>query len=739
MHVSRLLQFLSTLMTVLVGALMAAPPADWEKEFRKLPDAGRMKEAVKYLSAHAHHVGSPHDRANAEWILARLKEYGLNARIETFDVLFPTPVERAVELVKPRRFVASLKEPALPEDSTSAQQDEQLPSYNAYSVDGDVTAPLVYVNYGIPDDYEKLEEMGISVKGAVVIARYGASWRGIKPKVAAEHGAIGCLMYSDPHGDGYFQGDVYPRGPWRPPDGVQRGSVADMPVYPGDPLTPGVPATKEAKRLPLSDAKTITRIPVLPISYADAKPLLDALDGPVAPEQWRGSLPITYHIGPGPATVHVQVKCSWDLKTIYDVIATIDGSVYPDEWVIRGNHHDAWVFGAEDPLSGLAPLLEEARAFGQLLKEGWRPKRTIVYCAWDGEEEGLLGSTEWVEAHEAELRDRAVLYINSDANGRGYLGVGGSHSLEHFINNIARDITDPETGLTVWKRAQLRRIADAESSADRTTLRQRTDLRISALGSGSDYTAFVGHVGVASLNLGYGGEDGGGIYHSIYDSYSWYTRFSDTDFLYGKALAQTAGTAILRSADADLLPYRFTNFADVVRTYVEELQQMMNKKRESVAEKNQELEEGVYAAIADPREVSIPPAREDLPPFLDFAPVENALATLDRACQRYDKAAAKVELPVPEIVKQVNALLLKAERALTIEDGLPNRPWFKHQIYAPGAYTGYGVKTLPAVREAIELKHWKEANDQIPRVAAALEAEATILESASATIETTLR
>jgi N-acetylated-alpha-linked acidic dipeptidase len=735
MRVSHLLYSLSFLIVLLPGVVIASPPDDWEKEFRKLPDPERMKQTVKYLSAHAHHVGSPHDKTNAEWILARFKEYGLEARIETFDVLFPTPVERTVELVKPHRFVASLKEPALQEDPTSGQQDEQLPSYNAYSADGDVTAPLVYVNFGLPEDYDRLEEMGISAKGAMVIARYGGSWRGIKPKVAAEHGAIGCLIYSDPRGDGYFQGDVYPRGAWRPPDGVQRGSVADMPVYPGDPLTPGIPATKDAKRLPLSEARTITRIPVLPLSYADAKPLLEALGGPVAPDQWRGSLPITYHVGPGPAIVHLKVKCSWDLKTIYDVIARIEGSEYPDEWVIRGNHHDAWVFGAEDPLSGLAPLLEEARAFGQLLKQGWRPKRTIVVCAWDGEEEGLLGSTEWVEAHELELRDHAVLYINSDSNGRGYLGVSGSHSLEHFINEVARDIIDPETNLTVWKRVQLRRIADAESVDDRAMLRQHADLRISALGSGSDYTAFLGHVGVASLNLGYGGEGGGGIYHSIYDSYSWYTRFSDTNFLYGRTLAQTAGTALLRSADAEVLPYRFINFGDAVRLYVEELQQLLKKSRENTAEKNREIEEGVYAAIADPREVSIPPSREGLPPFLNFAPIENALVGLERACQRYDKAASRWKAATPEIVRKVNELLLKTERVLTTRDGLPGRPWFRHQIYAPGAYTGYGVKTLPAVREAIELKHWNEANDQIPRVATVLEAETAILDSASTTIE----
>ncbi|MBI3579247.1 MAG: M28 family peptidase, partial [Ignavibacteriales bacterium] len=528
---------------------------DWEGKFRSIPNAENQRQYMQRLSARPHHLGSAYDKDNAEWMLGKFKEWGLDAHIETFEVLFPTPKERAVELVAPTKFTAKLQEPAESVDPTSNQHGEQLPTYNAYSADGDVTAPLVYVNYGIPDDYEQLERLGISVKGAIVIARYGASWRGIKPKLAAEKGAVGCIIYSDPRDDGYYQGDVFPKGPYRNRDGVQRGSVMDMPLYPGDPLTPGIGATEHAKRLELKDVQTFTKIPVLPISYGDAQPLLAALTGPVAPDSWRGALGITYHIGPGPAKVHLKIKSNWDMKKIYDVIVKIPGSTYPDEWIIRGNHHDGWVNGAQDPTSGMVAVMEELRGFAELMKQGWKPKRTIIYGAWDAEEEGLLGSTEWVETHAEELKQKAVVYINSDSNGRGFLSVAGSHTLEKFANNIAKDIEDPEKKITVWKRSQLNRIFNARTPEDRTELRQRADLRIGALGSGSDYTAFLDHLGVASMNIGYGGEDGGGIYHSIYDDFYWYTTVADTDFSYGRMLAQTGGTMVIRLADVDVLPF----------------------------------------------------------------------------------------------------------------------------------------------------------------------------------------
>ena len=713
---------------------------DWETKFRAIPEPQNQRDYMQRLAARPHHVGSPYDKDNAEWMLAKFKEWGLDANIETFDVLFPTPRVRVVELVEPTKFTAKLQEPTLAIDPTSNQQNEQLPTYNAYSADGDVTAPLVYVNYGIPDDYEKLERMGVSVKGAIVIARYGNSWRGIKPKVAAEHGAVGCLIYSDPADDGYVQGDVFPLGAWRPRDGVQRGSVADMPLYPGDPLTPGVGATKDVKRLELKDAKTLTRIPVLPISYADAQPLLVALKGEVVPEGWRGSLAQTYHVGPGPAKVHLKVQSNWDIKPVYDVIVKIPGSTSPDEWIVRGNHHDAWVNGAEDPISGTVVLMEEARGLGTLLKQGWKPKRTIIYCVWDGEEPGLLGSTEWGEAHADELRQHAVAYINSDGNARGYLTMGGSHTLEAFINGVAHDIQDPEKKIPVWKRDQLKAIADAKTPEDRKQVRERADLRIDALGSGSDWTVFLDHLGIASLDLSYGDEDGGGIYHSIYDDFYWYTHFSDTDFSYGRALSQTAGTAAIRLADADLLPYNFTGFADTIHRYLDELQKLWQTKQDEAVERNKEIEEGVFTAIADPKKTSVPPPVLEVPPHLNFAPLQNASDALTHSAERYQKALEKVstngELAVsPAELQALNQKLMQSERKLTSPEGLPGRPWFQHLICAPGQYTGYDVKTIPGVREAIEQKKWKEADQEIVRAANALQAEATLVDSAAQELE----
>jgi N-acetylated-alpha-linked acidic dipeptidase len=709
----------------------------WEEKLRAIPSPENLRTYMQRLSAHPHHVGSPHDKDNADWIASKFKDFGLDTHIEQFDVLFPTPKERLVELVEGGpKFTAKLQEPALPQDPTSNQQSEQLPSYNAYSIDGDVTAPLVYVNYGIPEDYEQLERMGISVKGKIVIARYYHSWRGIKPKVAAEHGAVGCLIYSDPHEDGFVQGETFPAGPYRPLDGVQRGSVADMPFYPGDPLTPGVGATKDAKRLKMEEAATITKIPVLPISYADAQPLLAALTGRVAPEGWRGGLGITYHIGPGPAKVHLKVKSNWGIKPVYDVIGKIQGSTFPDEWVIRGNHHDGWVNGAEDPISGMVAVLEEARALGELVKSGWKPKRTIIYCAWDGEEPGLLGSTEWAEAHYDELRAHGVAYINSDSNGRGYLGIEGSHTLEKFSNDIAREISDPETKLSAWKRNWLHEIADTKAAEQREEIRKRPELRIPALGSGSDFTAFLQHDGVASLNIGFGGEDGGGIYHSIYDDFYWFTHFSDTDFVYGRALAQTGGTAVMRLADADLLPFEFGGFADTVQTYLKELKALSQKMQDDIRERNRQIDEGVFSATNDPKKPLIPPAVEAVPPHLNFAPLENAVDALTRSAAAYRKALEEanrnggVALAAASIA-EINKMLIDSERKLTNAEGLPNRPWFKHQLYAPGFYTGYAVKTVPAVREAIELKQWKQADEAIVVVAQILQDEVALINSAA--------
>jgi N-acetylated-alpha-linked acidic dipeptidase len=693
---------------------------DWEKKFRDgiVPD--NIRENMRRLSARPHHVGSPYDKDNAEWILAKFKAYGWDAHIETFSVLFPTPKERLVELVEPTKFTAKLQEPALSVDPTSNQTAEQLPTYNAYSIDGDVTAPLVYVNYGNREDYEELDRLGISVKGAIVIARYGGGWRGIKPKVAGEHGAIGCIIYSDPRGDGYYNGDDYPNGGWRPRFGVQRGSVMDT-DYPGDPLTPGVGATADAKRLPIKDAKTITKIPVLPISYSDATPLLSALQGPVAPAAWRGGLPITYHVGPGPAKVHLKVASNWDMKPIYDVIATLHGS-NDDQWVLRGNHFDAWVNGADDPISGQSALLEEARMLGELQRQGWKPKRRIIYCAWDGEEPGLLGSVEWVETHRDELQKHAVAYINSDSNERGFIDAGGTQDLESFISNVARDIQDPETKMTSFERAHLESIASAKNPDERKELRGRNNLVVNALGDGSDFTAFQDFAGISTLNVEYGGEDDGTQYHSIYDDFYWYTHFADTDFVYGRALAQTIGTAMMRLADADLIPVDYSPQAEAISKYETELEKILKDKQDEFTERNLELQEGVFKATNDPRRPTLPPPAEKIPPYMNFSPMKNAIDQLKKSAERYSKAVAKWRedgspaLPEDKI-EAVNADLMQVSRLFLNQKGLPERPWFKNQIYAPGAYTGYGAKPIAAVREYMDEKKWKEADAQIPGVA----------------------
>ena len=693
-----------------------------EREFLALPDPAVMRETMRRLAAAPHHLGSPQGARNAEWILARFKEWGLDARIETFDVLFPTPKERVVELVEPSEFRATLAETVLKDDPTTGQTADQLPTYNAYSIDGDVTAPLVYVNYGVPEDYERLERLGVDVKGKIVIARYGGGWRGIKPKVAAEKGAVGCIIYSDPKDDGFFEGEVYPKGAFRPEQGVQRGSVADMPVHSGDPLTPGIGATKDVRRLDRQDAATLTKIPVLPIGYGDAKPLLSALSGPVAPESWRGALPITYRIGPGPAKVHLKLVFDWKLVPAHDVVAKITGSVWPDEWVVRGNHHDAWVNGAEDPISGLSAMLEEARAYGTLLEKGWRPKRSIFLCAWDGEEQGLFGSTEWAELHREELRTKGIAYINTDGNGRGFLSVGGSHTLEPLVTSVAASVEDPEKKMPVLQRLKLRRISNADKPDDRKKVRERRDLELEALGSGSDFTPFLQHIGLASLNLGYDGESNGGVYHSIYDDFSWYSRFSDTDFVYERALAQTAGLLTLRLANADLIPLDFAGSAQAIAKYVTEVTELADTKRKETEEWNLRIEENLYWAVADPRKPFVAPKPRVVPPHFDFSPLQNASDALTRAAAEYTRAydaafASGAARLTPERLVQANRALAEFERSLTSDAGLPGRTWYRHYIYAPGAYTGYGVKTLPAVREALEERRWDDVNPNVEATA----------------------
>lgn len=478
----------------------------------------------------------------------------------------------------------------------------------------------------------------------------------------------------------------------------------DIVIYPGDPLTPGIGATSGAKRLERLQAPNLLKIPVLPISYHDAAPLLQALEGPVAPEDWRGALPFTYHIGGGQARVHLKAQFDWQIRPCYDVIARIKGSEEPDQWVIRGNHHDAWVNGASDPISGLAALLEEAKAIGELRKQGYQPRRTLVYCAWDGEEPGLLGSTEWAEDHAAELKEKAVVYINSDGNGRGFLGASGSHALQTLVNEVARDIKDPQTGVSILARKQAQEVLRAATPRLRREKLAKQEMPIGAMGSGSDYSSFLQHLGVPSLDLGFGGEDAGGEYHSIYDSYDDYRRFKDPGFNYGVALSQTAGHTVLRMAGAVSLPFDFRKLYETVNGYVTELTDLATTIRESTAVENQLLREGKYQLATDTAKHLLPPVQKPEVPYLDFSPLQNAIAGLDTVTQA---------LAGKQFTGAANKALYQAEQQLLNDQGLPARTWYKHTIYAPGFYTGYGVKTIPGVREAIEQRRWKEAQEQI--------------------------
>ena len=734
-----------------VSTAWAAPPAPdskaLEAKFDAQIDPAEMGGWLKQLASEPNHVGSAHDKANAEWIAAQLKSWGWDARIETFDVLYPTPISEAVELVggAGAPFKATLTEPPIPGDQPTYTKDA-LPAYTAFQGDGDVTAPLVYVNYGMPDDYLALERMGISVKGKIVITRYGGGWRGLKPLLAQMHGAVGALIYSDPKDDGYATDDVYPKGAARPPHGFQRGSVADMPLYPGDPLTPGYGSTKGAKRIDRKDAVTILKIPCLPISYADAQVLLAALDGPVAGPAWRGSLPITYHVGGSAAggKVRLMVKSDWSQKTLYDVIGTLKGTEAPNDWIVRGNHHDGWVMGASDPLSGQIALLAEAKAFGVLMKGGWKPKRTIVYTSWDGEEPMLLGSTEWAETHAAELKAKAVVYINSDGNARGFLRAEGSHAFQHFVNQVTADVKDPETGVSVRDRLRAHlEVAAAEPGANEQAKKigkiagdPSKDLPIAPLGSGSDYSAFLQHLGLASLDFGYGGEgESGGVYHSLYDDFQHHSRFVDPGFAYDATLAKTVGLAVMRLADTDLPVQRYSDFADTVSGYLDEVKKLADTKRDEARTQARLIGGHAYALAADPTRPHEPPAPLAASPPMDFAALDSAVAKLKASSASFDAAlAAKGEgLSKAQRVK-LDAVIRPLDQTLLRPEGLPGRPWYMNMVYAPGRFTGYGAKTLPGVREAIEERRFDDAQKYVGITGQALDAYAAQLDRATAIV-----
>src|SRR6478672_9860428 len=715
-------------------------PQALEKNFDAMINPGEQLAWLQQMSSAPNHVGSPHDKANADMELELFKQWGWDVHIERFDVLYPTPISTTLELVTPQRLTLGGQEPAVPEDTTSAQTAGALPPYVAYQGDGDVTAPVVYVNYGMPDDYDALAQRGIDVRGKIVLARYGGGWRGLKPKLAQEHGAAGCLIYSDPADDSFAEADVYPKGGGRPEGGVQRGSVADMPTYPGDPLTPGVGATPNAKRLTRAQAITILKIPTLPISYRDATKIISALQGPLVTGKERGGLGLAYHWGGTDAVqVHLAVKSDWSLKPVYDVIAMLRGNVAPDEWIVRGNHHDGWVFGASDPLTGQVALMSEAKALGQLYRQGWRPARTIVYASWDGEEPGLLGSTEWAEAHADELKRKALLYINTDSNGRGFLGAAGSHELQHYLNQAANDVRDPKTGVSAAQRGRAAILArDYTGGGDDQQVvvdaaKAGGDLPLSALGSGSDYTAFLQHLGIASLNLGFGGEDeSNGSYHSVYDSFYHVTHFDDPGLAYGAALSKLVGRVVMRAADAPRVPARYGDFANAVSRYLADIKKLAADQREKDRTLADLRREGDFTLAASPRDPIVAPRDQGITPLVDMLPLENAVDHLKRAASAADAMLGREENLPAATQAQINAGLGQIDQLLLDPAGLPGRPWFKNLVYAPGTLTGYGAKTLPGVREAIEQRRFDDARAYVVRTAVVIEAYAGCLDAAAA-------
>jgi N-acetylated-alpha-linked acidic dipeptidase len=661
-----------------------------ERELKAMPTAKAAEADFDVMTAEPHHAGSPYEIKLADYVADQFTKSGLEVSRYEYSVLLPWPGERRVEIVAPDRVTLQVEEDTIPGDKW-AQMPGILPAYNAYSPSGDVTGDIVYVNYGIPADYETLEQLGIDVKGKIVLARYGGSWRGIKPKVAAEHGAVGCIIYSDPHEDGYFQGDVYPDGPFRGWGMIQRGSVMDMPHYPGDPSTPDRPSKPGVARLAMDKIDTFSPIPVQPMSYRDGVEMLKRLRGPVAPEAWRGSLPITYHIGPGPAKVRMALQMDYGQRRLINVVGKIAGAEFPDEWIIIGSHRDAWVFGASDSVSGHVSMMSVARAMGDMMKTGWKPRRTILFVSWDGEEQGLLGSTEWVEDLATDLKAHTAVYVNRDA-GAGGLNFNGSavHSLTPFVHELAQAIQPDGSSKTLYDGWLERAREQTPARAGEAMLKAPP---VGALGSGSDYTGFLDHLGIASLDMGLNGRGGDGSYHSTYDNPTWFKKFIDPRFTHNVLAAQVTGIALLRLADAQLLPLDYESYGRQILEYIAEIETQASK-----------------ASAAGARTV-------------DFA-------GLKRAAEGFTKAGADLRargdtllggVAAKPALSEINTRLIKAERDLIEPAGLPDRPWYRHVIYAPGLYTGYGVKTMPGVREAVDAGNYPRASEQALVVIRALQ------------------
>jgi N-acetylated-alpha-linked acidic dipeptidase len=666
-----------------------------EEQFRAIPQGASAREHLRRLTEQPHIAGTPEDYATAIYVRDQMRSFGLSADLKEYQVWLNYPKsDPIVELIAPRREKISVREAVLKDDPTSSNP-KITPLFNGYSASGDVTAPLVYANYGLPPDYEALAKAGVEVKGKIVIVRYGNSFRGVKAKVAQDHGAIGCIIYSDPADDGFAQGDVYPKGPWRPVASGQRGSVQFLFQYPGDPLTPGKPAIPGTPRISLEEAYAdIPRIPVQPLAYDEARKLIEPLKGPVRPRGFQGAFPFPYHVG-GTNDVRLHLKTDMDYAspTLWDVVARIDGNEEKDRWIVMGNHRDAWVFGAVDPNSGTATMLETAHGFASLLKQGWKPRRTIMLCSWDGEEYGLIGSTEWAEENAAELQQKAVAYLNVDVavNGPHY-GASAVPSLWKLIRGATRDIKDPKTGKTIYQqwtdRAREQR-SEMDSDYD-------AEARISPLGSGSDYTPFLQHLGIASTDMGFGGDYG--VYHSSYDSFYWMTQFGDPDFAYHVAAAQLWGTMALRLADAPALSFDYTDYANQVRDYFNESMKLAKRRH------------------------------------LDKAIDEKAM---NDALKDFSDEAARIEIEKQKLagdeksssarLRRLNDALMSAERAFIDERGLLGRPWYRHQIYAPGIFTGYAAQPLTDFRQALDDRNSTNVKDGLEKVMAAIKRATEVL------------
>ncbi|MGA3087610.1 MAG: M28 family metallopeptidase [Terriglobales bacterium] len=672
-----------------------------EKKFMAVPDPRLAEEHLRILTKAPHIAGSPEDRTTAEYVAQKFREAGLETAIVEYKVWLNYPAEISVDLTAPAGVEMHGPRREQVDDDPYQDDPRVVPAYNGMSPSGDAEAEVVYANYGSPADFDKLKRLDVDVRGKIVVVRYGENFRGVKEFVAQERGAAGVIIYSDPKDDGYYRGDAYPKGPWRPASGVQRGSVGFMFQFPGDPTTPGiasVPALPDSQRVSPADSEQLPKIPVTPLSYADASPILGHLGGPASPREWQGALPFTYHVGPGPAKVRMHLKQDYQFRTIWDVIGKVRGAASPDEWVVAGNHRDAWVYGAVDPNSGTAAMLESVHGFGELLKSGWKPKRTMVFASWDAEEEGLIGSTEWGEDHARDLAS-ADAYFNMDVGVAGKkFGASGVPSLKEFIREIAKAVPSPQGGTVyeVWKKSS-ESAAESNRPQETSTYRpppnaMQRDVPVGDLGSGSDYTVFLQHLGVPSTDISSSGDYG--VYHSVFDNFAWFKKFGDPDFRYEQQMARVYGLEMLRMSSADILPYDYENYGKEVLAYLEAAK---NKSNDRFGEKGP-----------------------------DFASAFDGARHLQQAgakiLQKQRKARGAPDL--------MNATLRSAERALLIPEGLPNRPWFRHAIYAPGQYTGYAAVVIPGVNEAIDRGDLRRTEQQIAVLAAALNRAALVLEQA---------